>query len=100
MRPPPISGSSGEMRAMAAKRLKNSSSAPKTIDGRMMTAAHKGEARFDPARVLFDASGYENYFAVPGDGRRFLMMALLPGAESSEIRLVSNFVEELRRKFR
>ena len=37
--PPPISGSAGEMRASAAKRLKKSSSGPNTIDGRRMTAS-------------------------------------------------------------
>jgi len=36
--PPPISGSAGDMRASAAKRLKKSSSGPNSTDGRMMTA--------------------------------------------------------------
>ena len=36
--PPPISGSAGDMRASAAKRLKKSSSGPNTIDGRMIVA--------------------------------------------------------------
>jgi hypothetical protein len=36
--PPPISGSTGLSTAMAAKRLKNWSSGPNTIEGRRMTA--------------------------------------------------------------
>ena len=38
VRPPPISGSAGLKRASAAKRLKNSSSAPNTMEGRRMIA--------------------------------------------------------------
>ena len=37
----PISGSTGDSRAIAAKRLKKSSSVPKTIEGRRITAAGK-----------------------------------------------------------
>ena len=37
--PPPISGRAGDSRAIAAKRLKKSSSGPNTIDGRMITAS-------------------------------------------------------------
>jgi hypothetical protein len=36
VRPPPIKGSAGEMRASAAKRLKKSSSGPNMMDGRIM----------------------------------------------------------------
>jgi hypothetical protein len=35
---PPISGSTGDIRASAAKRLVNSSSGPNTTAGRMMVA--------------------------------------------------------------
>ena len=37
--PPPIRGSTGEMRASAAKRLKKSSSGPNTIEGLRITAS-------------------------------------------------------------
>jgi len=36
-------------------------------------------------RVLFDGSGYENTFSVAADGKRLLMMPLIPRSKVSEI---------------
>ena len=50
--PPPISGSAGDIRASAAKRLVNWSSGPNTIDGRMMVAAGTAASTaFSPAAL-------------------------------------------------
>ncbi len=52
-------------------------------------------------RVVFDANGYENMFAISADGRQFLMMPLI-GTEHAptQINLVFNFLAELRQRVR
>ncbi len=51
--PPPIKGSAGSHRVIAAKRLKKSSSGPNTMEGRMITAAGTADkAAFSPAALL------------------------------------------------
>lgn len=48
-------------------------------------------------RRLFDATNYDDTYAVSPDGRRLLMMpALAIEAAATEIRLVANFLDELR----
>jgi Tol biopolymer transport system component len=50
-------------------------------------------------RVLFDASKYENVFGVAPDGKRLLMMPLIPNEQSAtQIHLVLNFLSELRQR--
>ncbi|TAK16457.1 MAG: serine/threonine-protein kinase [Acidobacteria bacterium] len=49
------------------------------------------------ARVLFDATGFEAPFAVAPDGKRLLMMTLIPTEQlATQINLVQNFITELR----
>ena len=55
----------------------------------------------DKPRELFDASGYENAFGVAPDGKRLLMMPLIPNEQSAtQIHLVQNFLSELRQRVR
>ena len=50
--PPPNTGSTGTMRASSAKRLKNSSSGPKTTDGRSTIASGNASRTASSARPL------------------------------------------------
>jgi hypothetical protein len=57
------------------------------------------EPRAGKPRVLFDASNYENAFGVAPDGKRLLMMPLIPNEQSAaQIHLVLNFLSELRQR--
>jgi serine/threonine-protein kinase len=50
-------------------------------------------------RVLFDAAGYEDTFAIAPDGKRLLMMPLIPNEFSAtQIHVVLNFLSELRQR--
>ena len=61
-----------------------------------LTAAASGLTAGTPRR-LFDATRYDEVFAVSPDGTRLLMMpALTIEAAATEIRLVVNFLDELR----
>jgi Tol biopolymer transport system component len=52
-------------------------------------------------RPLFDATGYDFQFAFAPDGQRLLMMPLIESEASiTEVHLVLNFLDELRRRFR
>jgi serine/threonine-protein kinase len=52
-------------------------------------------------RVLFDGANYENTFGVSPDGRRLLMMPLIPNEQSAtQINLVLNVLSELRQRVR
>lgn len=65
-----------------------------------VAAAGDGFAPAVPRR-LFDATGYDETFAVAPDGRRLLMMpALTIEAAATEIRVVVNFLDELRARVR
>jgi Tol biopolymer transport system component len=68
----------------------------------MMSAtfsAEGGAPRSGKPRVLFDASMYEMDFSVAPDGKRFLMMPLLPTeGDATEVRLILNVVAEIRRR--
>jgi hypothetical protein len=59
------------------------------------------ELKLGKERVLFDASKYEIRYEIAPDGKRFLMMPLqaTEGA-ATQIQVVLNLVEELRRKVR
>ena len=51
------------------------------------------------SRVLFDAGRYESIFDVSPDGGRFLMMPLLPPtAGATQMNVVVNWLDELRRQ--
>jgi eukaryotic-like serine/threonine-protein kinase len=68
----------------------------------MMSAAFSPEGvapRAGTPRVLFDASMYEMDFSVAPDGKRFLMMPLLPTeGDATEVRLILNVVAEIRKR--
>jgi serine/threonine-protein kinase len=65
----------------------------------MAVAFDSAAARAGQPRVLFDATKYENTYAVAPDGRRLLMMPLLPAEQSAtHINLVINFLAELRQR--
>jgi len=50
-------------------------------------------------RPLFDASKYETSYSVSPDGKRFLMMPLLPTeGDATEVRLILNVLAEIRRR--
>ena len=50
-------------------------------------------------RVLFDGTNYENGFGVSPDGRRLLMMPLIPNEQAAtQIHIVLNFLSELRQR--
>ena len=52
-------------------------------------------------RSLFDATGYDFQFAFAPDGQRLLMMPLIESETAiTEVHLVLNFLDELRRRFR
>jgi len=75
----------------------------RSTDGKMMVASVEATAGFqvDRPRVLFDATRYENQFGVAPDGRRLLMMPLIPNEQSTtQIHLVLNFLAELRQRVR
>ena len=60
-----------------------------------------GELKIGKERLLFDASPYEIRFEIAPDGKRFLMMPLQPTeSDATQIQVVLNFVEELRRRVR
>jgi serine/threonine-protein kinase len=72
-------------------------------NGQMMGAAVTTTPAFrlDTPRRLFDATGYENFFGVSADGRRLLMMPLINTERSAtQIRLIVNFLSELRQRVR
>ena len=51
--------------------------------------------------MLFDGVGYERVYGVSPDGRRLLMMQLIPTEQSAtQIHLVLNFLTELRQRVR
>jgi hypothetical protein len=73
------------------------------LDGNLMmvTMGPGPEPSVSTPRVLFDARGYENAFDVSPDGKRFLMMPVVNAeAVATQINVVLNFVEELRRRVR
>ena len=50
-------------------------------------------------RVLFDARQYENKYAVAPDGKRLLMMPLVPSEGApTQVHIVINWLEELRQR--
>jgi serine/threonine-protein kinase len=50
-------------------------------------------------RVLFDAAGYEDAFGIAPDGKRLLMMPMIPNEFSAtQIHVVFNFLSELRQR--
>ena len=52
-------------------------------------------------RALFDGVGYESVYGVSPDGRRLLMMQLIPNEQSAtHVHLVFNFLTELRQRVR
>jgi hypothetical protein len=67
-----------------------------------MAAPFTPSANGRPApRKLFDGSRYENPLAASADGRRLLMVPRLTAeAAATEIRLVFNFLDELRARVR
>ena len=69
--------------------------------GWMMSATFQGNGapRARKPRILFDASKYENVYSVAPDGKRFLMMPLLPmEGDATEIRVILNVQAEIRRR--
>jgi len=51
--------------------------------------------------ALFDVTAFENVFAVAPNGQRFLMIALVDTEQAAtQVRLVFNFVAELRQRVR
>jgi eukaryotic-like serine/threonine-protein kinase len=75
----------------------------RSTDGKMMMAAVVSTPAFQASRprALFDATQYENQFGVAPDGRRLLMMPLIPNEQSpTQIHLVLNFIAELRQRVR
>ena len=68
----------------------------------MMSAAFSSEGgvpRSGKPSVLFDASMYEMDYDVAKDGKRFLMMPLLPTeGDATEVRLILNALAEIRRR--
>ncbi len=74
----------------------------RTPAGKLMAAAIDGRAadfRSEPARMLFDATGYELTYSISPDGKRFLMMPLMaPEAAPTQIHIVVNWIDELRQR--
>ncbi|HQZ15994.1 MAG TPA: protein kinase [Vicinamibacteria bacterium] len=69
--------------------------------GWLMSATFQGDGapRAGKPRILFDASKYENVYSVSPDGKRFLMMPLLPmEGDATEVRLILNVQAEIRRR--
>ena len=59
------------------------------------------EFRIVSSRELFDGAGYENISAIAPDGKRLLMMPLIPAEQSAtQVNLVVNFLAELRQRVR
>jgi Tol biopolymer transport system component len=72
-------------------------------DNTMMAASVTMAPTFQASkpRVLFDAIGYESVYGVSPDGRRLLMMQLIPNEQSAtQVHLVLNFLTELRQRVR
>lgn len=75
----------------------------RALDGRMMAAPapQPDQTRPAAARALFDASQYENSYAVAPDGSRLLMMRLIDAEQNAtHIHLVLDFLQELRARVR
>ena len=75
----------------------------RSLTGQMMASAVRGNGTllFEPARELFDGSGYENRYSIASDGKRFLMMPVIPAESApSQLRIVLNFLDELRQRVR
>ena len=75
----------------------------RSLTGQMMASAVRGNGTllFEPARELFDGSGYENQYSIASDGKRFLMMPVIPAESApSQLRIVLNFLDELRQRVR
>jgi eukaryotic-like serine/threonine-protein kinase len=75
----------------------------RSMNGQQMASAVRGSdpLQFDAPSELFNASGYENHFGISADGKRFLMMPLIPAESApSQLRIVLNFLEELRQRIR
>jgi eukaryotic-like serine/threonine-protein kinase len=75
----------------------------RSTNGKMMAASVDAEGGLHAGkpRVLFDAIQYENQYGVAPDGKRFLMMPLIPTEQSpTQIHLVLNFLSELRQRVR
>ncbi len=73
----------------------------RSADNKMMAAAVAPAAAFQssPPRVLFDARGYENTYAVGPDGQRLLMMPLVANeSAATQVNLVFTFLAELRQR--
>ena len=73
------------------------------LSNRMMSVVPGAGGSFEGAkpRVLFDAVGYDNSYAVSPDGQRLLMMPLLAAEQSAtQVHLVLNFLTELRQRVR
>ena len=69
--------------------------------GWMMSVTFNGAdgPRAGKPRALFDASKYETSYSVSPDGKRFLMMPLLPTeGDATEVRLILNVLAEIRRR--
>jgi serine/threonine protein kinase/Tol biopolymer transport system component len=76
----------------------------RSLKGTMIAAPYEvkgAELKLGAERVLFDASKYEIRYEISPDGKRFLMMPLqATEAAATQIQVVLNFAEELRRKVR
>ena len=72
-------------------------------NGQMMAVslATGTDVRASAPLALFDVTAFENVFAVAPNGQRFLMMALVDTEQAAtQVRLVFNFVAELRQRVR
>jgi len=73
----------------------------RAVDNVLMAVPFTPSGSVKVPRKLFDATPYDNPFAVSADGRRLLMMPRLAAeTAATEIRLVVNFLDELRARVR
>jgi dipeptidyl aminopeptidase/acylaminoacyl peptidase len=73
------------------------------LNGQMMSVslATGTDVRSSAPRALFDVTAFENVFAVDPTGERFLMMPLVDTEQAAtHVRLVFNFLAELRQRVR
>lgn len=71
------------------------------INGRMMLVAPgwSADGPLTAPTTLFDATRYENWYDVAPDGKRLLMMPLVDNErEATQIRVVFDFLSELRQR--
>ena len=75
----------------------------RTPDGKVMEAAFSTAmpGRVGTPRLLFDGQQYESTFGASPDGQKLLMMPLISTEQSAtQVRLVFNFLAELRQRVR